>query len=85
MNAINLNGAQVTRTETTIFIALPREAWTPIAGGGCCCEYCSEDGKAAPAFWDTLAVAIEKRHQAPVSDTAWTVHYPELHGLRQRR
>lgn len=78
-----INGARVTRTKNTIFIALPREAWTPI-GNGCCCEYCSEDSKAAPAFWDTLAVAIEKRKE-PIPDTAWTVHYPELHGAQRQR
>lgn len=74
---INLNGTSLTRKGDAIFIPLPRESWRPI-GGTCSCPYCS----GAVGYWDTLAVAAER--PAKDSDTAWTVHYPELHGARKK-
>lgn len=77
-----MNGISVTRVKDTIFIPLPREQWREIEGG-CACQYCSVDGKAAtPAYWDTLAVSA-KRDASRAHDTTWTVHYPELHGAAQ--
>jgi hypothetical protein len=74
---VELNGALAFRRDNTIFIKLPRELWRD--ANGCCCAYCSEDGKDAPAFWDTLAVAADK----PTS--TWMVHMPELHGAQRKR
>jgi hypothetical protein len=32
---------------TVIFVLLPRELWRE-APGGCCCRWCSTDGRSAP-------------------------------------
>lgn len=65
----NMNGAKVTERNGTLFIALPTEAQTAIAGG-CQCAFCRAHPTKTP-MWDTLAVG----HDAP---RAWVVHYPEL-------
>ena len=80
---VNLNGCRVRRENGTIFVQLPRAAWKP-TGCGCCCEYCSADGKNNPeAYWDTLVLAeTVDVLSGPSSDNTslFTVH----EGLRVR-
>ena len=73
----NLNGLETRVIRQTIFVPLPRELWRPC--GGCCCAYCSADGKMSEAgMWDTLAISAK-------GGCTWTVHMPELHGARPLR
>lgn len=81
-----LNGARVVYSEdgSTIYIPLPRELWRP-SNGGCICRYCSDDPNVSkPSFWDTLAVSSKPR-KGLKTDTTWTVHKPELHGIEPKR
>lgn len=67
-----MNGTRITRHKdgNTIFIPLPRILWR--SAGRCDCNVC----KGKEGFWDTLALTSQPENRA--TDTAWTVHYPEL-------
>lgn len=76
---MKLNGIRIKRVNSTIFIPLPRELW--VETDGCCCRYCSATGKTSEkAYWDTLAVSTDPNYKH-----TWTVHYPELHGVKPKR
>lgn len=70
----HLNGVIVTRRDATIFVPLPRESWRSC--GKCVCSHCN----GSEGFWDTIAICAERKPGH--NDTTWTVHAPELHGLR---
>ena len=85
-NVKSLSGLKVHRTEKTVFVPLPPEAWRPVGPGGCQCKTCREDGGtkgSEVAFWDTLCVEKDKPAKEH-SDTTWVVHYPELHAKEVR-
>lgn len=68
---LGVNGAQVIkRTDSTIFMRLPRGLWRSC--GTCRCDTC----KGREGYWDTLAIAALPR-KANEPDTTWTVHMPE--------
>ena len=82
----NFKGVRVHRTEKTVFVPLPPEAWRPVGPGGCQCKTCRDDGGpkgSEVAFWDTLAVEKDKPAKDH-DDTTWVVHYPELHAKEVR-
>jgi hypothetical protein len=80
----DISGTLITRVKDTIFVPLPRALWRECAGG-CSCRFCSATGRSeSPAYWDTLAIAVNAPDKAS-HDYAWTVHYPELHGARPKR
>jgi hypothetical protein len=67
----SFNGLQAHRRRDTIFIALPVETRTRIAGG-CQCSYCKTHLDEVP-MWDTMAVSVNTKE-----NHTWTVHYPDL-------
>jgi hypothetical protein len=67
----NLNGLAIERTETTIYVPLPPEAWR--SAGSCQCSFCEAHPELEPS-WDTIAIAVTPTYG---TDTTWTVHRPE--------
>lgn len=80
----DLNGLIVHRTDETIFVPLPQEAWREIKGG-CTCSYCKAHPSLIPS-WDTLAIGATKAigERRTFLETTWTVHRPELNPYRVR-
>lgn len=84
----SFNGVRVERIGLTVFIPMPRKAWRKIAGG-CCCPWCSPDGKPRDAYWDTIALRQEQPtvdgKPTYAGDTTWEVHSPKSHGVTMKR
>ena len=82
----SMNGADIFRTATTIFVRIPEGLAQPISGG-CRCTYCTAHPEQQPR-WDCLAISVEPEqasqpgHSRP--DTAWTVHFPDFFSREQR-
>jgi hypothetical protein len=64
-----LNGIRIefSADKSTMFVPLPRSAWSPTKLGPCSCKHCG----GTEGFWDTLAISVANPH------TTWTVHRPE--------
>jgi hypothetical protein len=71
-NVSTLSMKVLLRTDSTIFLRLPRELWRSC--GRCICPSCVEN-KRAEGWWDTLAIALNK---PAGNDFSWVVHMPEV-------
>jgi hypothetical protein len=69
----NFNGlrTELAKNKKTVFVALPVEAWRPIANG-CACPFCKTHPDLTP-YWDTLVV-----NPVGVKDVTSVCHYPEF-------
>jgi hypothetical protein len=70
-NISTLSMPVIKRTESTIFLRLPRELWRAL--DKCCCNSCRKNG--GNGWWDTLAISVNKPSG---NDFSWVVHMPEV-------
>jgi hypothetical protein len=83
-NRIQLQARTSTRPSTDwALLALPRESWREISGG-CCCIYCSADGKPVRAFWDAATIEITTLLENGEAEYGFC-HAPEVHGQKPKR